>query len=503
MQISKRVWISVFASVVLLVGLFSFLGGLEVGRSEFAGVGSAMPKYNQINFPFSYLIDKNSTHYFLGNGTTWKWDYIDTNISKVIMYGAKANTTFFVKVGQYAINNLIPINKSKINFIGENWGTQFTIGASGGFNISSASLLRDISFENLWWEGGGTAVRAITSVMPANTRIDHFVFSHNRINGVRGAGAIGLNLSNLENSEISYNTFYRTKTAHIQLSSNAYDAGNIRIEGNEFYLGYDQAGESAVKILTKKYTSPNGSFVGVYSSANHYLYTTYAGYAWNLTTVEGSIYGVNLVDDRLEGGQLLITRPYNNTFDIINTHIQNNQIYSDVSTNYLINFGQYTHYSIVSGNNLDNAAGSKWIFMDNNTSPSTQPNAFINNQIVTGVPLFSFSLYTVVYGNIGVGWFPQFTVKTAGTNNIRNGANLCNWGASNNNIVSKTIYTVQNNDLFFAVSGGTVSNIKIYDPNGTLWTDLGTSTTGFLVPYKYQLNITYSSAPTITFLWVS
>lgn len=428
-----------------------------------------------------------------------------TNASYTIDNLIQTNTTIKFMSGTFPINYLLKVDVNRIHFIGNGWGTQFTIGASGGFNISSATLLRDISFENIWWEGGGTAIRAITSAMPTNTRIDSFVFSHNRVNNFYGTNAIGLSLCNLENSVISYNTFFRTYTAHIKLWSYKYQAGNIRVEGNEFYAGYNRANENIIQVVAQTYDAGlgNGDVGAIYSHANHYYSNSigsggYVSIAFNLTTIEGRIGGIHSIDDRVEGGAFIWTETANSTWNVNGINVKGLNVWADNAGVKLFNFDTYTKNAKILHSYLDLEGATSYYYIDNRTS-STESNEFSFNTIIGSSATFSPSRFTIVKGNTGI--YSSYTVKTSGSSNIRNGNNLCNWGASNNNIANKTLYTVLNNDVYMTVSGGTVTSIQIYDPNGNLFSNLGTSTTGFLISYKFQLNITYSSAPTVNFLW--
>lgn len=133
MKLSKGI-VAVLLISVLFGSLFYgvWMWGFQSAQAQFGGVGTSMPKYNQINMPFSNLIDTNGTHYFLGNGTTWKWAYIDTNASKVFNFAIANATvqggTVFVKVGNYIITNPI-LMRSNVNLLGEVRGSTTSKGS--------------------------------------------------------------------------------------------------------------------------------------------------------------------------------------------------------------------------------------------------------------------------------------------------------------------------------------------------------------------------------------
>ena len=59
-------------SVLALLLLVSV--SVQIGNTSFQGSFEALPIYVDAPLPYSYLIDSNSTHYFLFNGTTKKLD---------------------------------------------------------------------------------------------------------------------------------------------------------------------------------------------------------------------------------------------------------------------------------------------------------------------------------------------------------------------------------------------------------------------------------------------
>jgi len=72
------------ASFFVLVFLLSLLCQSYLIYA-WSGSLEALPWYNETTYPYSYLIDKNSTHYFMFNGTTGKADFVSTNKTRVCL----------------------------------------------------------------------------------------------------------------------------------------------------------------------------------------------------------------------------------------------------------------------------------------------------------------------------------------------------------------------------------------------------------------------------------
>jgi len=68
-------------SVLALLLLVSV--SVQMGNTSFQGSFESLPIYVDAPLPYSYLIDSNSTHYFMFNGTTKKLDYYSTNLTHV------------------------------------------------------------------------------------------------------------------------------------------------------------------------------------------------------------------------------------------------------------------------------------------------------------------------------------------------------------------------------------------------------------------------------------
>lgn len=66
--------------VVSVLALFLLVSvSINVAHTSFQGSFESLPIYVDAPLPYSYLIDSNSTHYFMFNGTTKKLDFQSTN----------------------------------------------------------------------------------------------------------------------------------------------------------------------------------------------------------------------------------------------------------------------------------------------------------------------------------------------------------------------------------------------------------------------------------------
>lgn len=432
-----------------------------------------------------------------------------TNLSSILQPLIAQGTNFQFKVGHYDLDTLVLLNISGLRFTGENWYTYLHIGVNGGFNITSTSLLSDISFENFYWLDSGGGIGAglsnygITSAMEADDRIAHFTFRNNRVQYFSKDGTIFLNLTNLEVSTIEYNYFYQVTTAFIQLCSNNYNSGNNWIRNNVFYAGTVALNENGIRLTALK-NDGDGMIAWVHIE-NNQIFGGTAAYRTtllfvNLTTVEGTIKGIDVSSNRIEYGRIIETTCANSTWTIKNLDVHDNRITTTDNSVKFLSWDGNTQNSQFHNNYLQDD-GSSGIWFEDNCTSSSQYNLCLDNQFVGNAQTFSPSQSTWVKGNFGLG--ASYTIKTSGVDNIHNAADnaVCNWGASAGALVNTTAYTVRNNDVYLNVTGGTVMSIQIISPSGTTISTVGTSCSWVCVPVSYAFNVTWTVAPTIALMW--
>ena len=460
--------------------------------------------------PASYIVSVvtsgATTYYCMQNGTTGALDFWSTNASAVIERCSTANTTIYFKEGQYAINNLLPVNQSNMHFIGSGWSTQFTIGTGGGFNISSTSALTDISFENIRWmdasggTGAGTSAYGITSAMPAQMRISHFKFSGNRVDYFRKAGTIFLDLVNLEVSTIENNFFFHTTTAFIQLSAYRYECGNNKVFDNVFYFGYDVASENAIRLTSDNGNSTFYSIVAhIYSWGNQFYGEAYGGtaIAWriNVTADYGTVYGLNSQGDRYETVMPLYSVGRSTSYKSYEHLFSGNHIYSNDDNVISFYLNTYTRSTVID-NNIFRLSGSNVSGLDDDWSPSGAaaypfPNEFTNNKIYDTDMILNASYATRVYGNT----------------NINPIGYVANWKATDSSIspfqgyastfTNETTYTVRTCPVYFKVTGGTGVNITVSDADGNAYVNGATTPFEILMPIDTRITCVFASSPSV------
>lgn len=106
----KRKLIPIAAGLIVALlasSIASYWYGFQVAKGAFVGVGDTIPKYLEYTGTGDYVIDNNSTHYFLGNVTTWKWDYIGTNFGHIVEMAAAnaSDADIFVRRGTYELTS--------------------------------------------------------------------------------------------------------------------------------------------------------------------------------------------------------------------------------------------------------------------------------------------------------------------------------------------------------------------------------------------------------------
>lgn len=181
----------------LLVGVVFWNGGRV--QASFTGSEESVPKYNDSTLPYSYIIDTNSTHYFMYNGTTWRkdasstilqdiWNWAVTNTSNI----GGGNVLFrdgnftFADYDTYG-NALL---RSNVSVFGSGVGTVFysstTLdGWRGIIEASANPRIYNIRLSNFVLDGRGTDMGMVTAVgvwifNTTNIEIDHVTFRNHR-----------------------------------------------------------------------------------------------------------------------------------------------------------------------------------------------------------------------------------------------------------------------------------------------------------------------------------
>lgn len=456
------------------------------------------------------LVGYDGANYYAVNTSRNSIILLSSNASAVIDVCIATNTTILFKEGTYTINTLLPVDVSNIHFVGSGWGTQFTIGAAGGFNISSATALADISFENIYWmDAGGTGVAVatygITSAMPATMRINHFTFAGCRVDYFRKSGTIFLNLTNAEVSTIRNNFFFRTTTAFIQLLGNLYQGGNIRIYDNVFYGGYDADYENAIRITSLAGNSGQNSAAGeVYSWGNQWYgqHNDYGGtfLAWNqtITATYGEVGGIYSHNDRYENVMVLNSTGLSNTYRAIGGIFDGNSITSQNKT-VVFGLGDFTYNTIITNNYVTLQSLSTFIVDDYDVN--YLPNSIHGNIFGNTITYFNASSYTEVYDNTNCnphGYIANW--KAAG-------AKVSPYDGYASTFTNETTYAVSTCPVQFNVTAGTGINgasgvnITICDADGNAFINNVATLFWFYMPIGYTITCVYATSPTVTVIF--
>jgi hypothetical protein len=453
----------------------------------------------------SYIIDVSGSTYRMINQTTGQVDYQSTNASAVIQPAILANTTIQFKTGNYAIDYLLPVSVSAVHFVGSGWGTEFTIGANGGFNISSATALNDISFENIRWmdssggTGAGLAAYGITSAMPAQQRISHFKFAGNRVDYFRKSGTIFLNLTNLEASTINNNYFAHTTTAFIDLRAYRYTSGNNQIFGNVFYAGYDAPNENIIRISCSGGNTTYYSSSGAVASWGNQFYgeSSYrvSVYAWNLTIADNyaSINGPNSQNDMYETVNPLWSNATASIYKIAGGIFANNRIYQYGSGFTCFTLSNSTYKTSIHDNYVNMTVGECFLW-DGWVSGSyqvTEYNEVYDNHF-TYAPLITGSGITRVRDNgicNPIGYVAKWKAADG---------NVAAYNGYASTFTNTTTYTVRTCPVYFNVTGGTGVNITINDQAGNQMLVDSTGLFWFYLDIGWKITCTYTTAPTPT-----
>jgi parallel beta-helix repeat protein len=300
----------VFVAIVLaslLIASFSFYRfGFEQAKAQFSGVGSAMPKYNEINFPCSVIIDTNTTHVFYGNCSTWKWQYISTNASKVSQFAIENSTNGGVihyKLGTYSISNTIIVNQKYLVIEGEGWGTILKL--QGGKNVNVFNMtgtgkwhqtIRDLQIDgNKAYQttgGRGIYVSHTYQTTDPNVLIENVWVNNVYDDGIYVESGTGTRGTRLVNSLVSWagDIAYRLGgTDNIVIGCVAENCG-----GHSFAV-YGGGQYTANKAFGAGYGTPTGKF------------------GWYLYELGGSTF-VNCFADECDGAGWVLWDTQNCTF---------------------------------------------------------------------------------------------------------------------------------------------------------------------------------------------
>lgn len=157
------------AFLLTLIGSTIFVGGYFSALAEFSGSRESLPFYVGAPQPYYAVIDKNSTHFFLFNGTTGQSQWVSTNDDAIIQAAIDNVTltegTIYIKGGTYSATVTL---KDNCDLILDEGVTGVTIAIDSGADCSifdneagykqeyvSGSLYTEINFRTTeFWYGG-------------------------------------------------------------------------------------------------------------------------------------------------------------------------------------------------------------------------------------------------------------------------------------------------------------------------------------------------------------
>jgi hypothetical protein len=126
--------VAIILTSIILGSFIPYFVGYNAAKAEFVGVSDDMPRYLEATLPCDYLINTNTSHYFLGNGTTWKWDWIGTNFASALEFASNnaSGGDIYVCKGTYEFsgNDGFDITQAGTHLHGAGYDTVFTV-ASG------------------------------------------------------------------------------------------------------------------------------------------------------------------------------------------------------------------------------------------------------------------------------------------------------------------------------------------------------------------------------------
>lgn len=102
----------VFILVIIIIGA----GTWHVSKSAFEGSQESLPWYAGAPFPYSYIIDSNSTHYFAYNGTTGYLQFSGTNASQTINNAINSGDSICLVSALYEIDVSIAMDSGTYLF---------------------------------------------------------------------------------------------------------------------------------------------------------------------------------------------------------------------------------------------------------------------------------------------------------------------------------------------------------------------------------------------------
>lgn len=480
------------------------------GTHEFIGNKG----YTANSSPDSYRMITDGTYFYAfdESGSVFERDASATTLIEDAIVNGVRNFDF--GAGVFDIDD-IAISYDNFHFTGQGYGnfgnesaTVFEISSNGGFNITSTEVLRDISFEKIFWDGyTNSAPYAITSWMGVNKRIDSLRIRDcwfDQFNNV--VEGVSLYFYNLENSWIEDNTFYKTKGSHIHFDSNGYNSGNYRITGNEFYYGYDRNGENCMRFRTTSGIEESSTVGYAQIENNHYFNNAYNVTAINVTCQNGDINGINCQNDRVESGGYIkfdyTNASYHSSYcSIIGCSFVESRRANQIS----IYFSDRAFYNVVADNIFGLWTTNSTAIEDYSTG-TTSGNIYTGNYFRGSDFYVYFGPTAYVHGNYGLESF--YDVRVEGTDALRDSGNnyVTLFGShaatQYSSMGNGSTYEVYTNDVIVALSGGTVINASVYDNDGDLFATYTSTDITFTVPYRYQFEVWYTVEPTRRLIWV-
>ena len=425
--------------------------------------------FSQSPSPDVYLDDLPSTAtYTIKTDGTDYWAVRDdgamlwetTNATTLIDSSITSGDRVF-RGGTYKLDGKITIDVDNIAFVGEEGeNVVFEMGANAYFSIESTSTLRDnIRFKNIFFDGNGTATKAITSEnMPSGNRTQRLTIEHCTFKNWDATDALPIIIKNPElvtirnNYIATWGDISWTDGKLIKFYTDEYNAGNIWVYDNELNL----RSQNGTCILIEC-SDASSTMVNVELRGNHY----YGGGSWNgkyAVTANASgnyIVGLKILDGRTEDMAL---------YDAWG----NNPIYTEIiggtwqvsgnSTRPFIRFRwEASHYGTRNSYVQDayfRVTGTS-VCIDDDCTSDTLPNIIKDNVFyVTNSPtLISPSTRTIIEGNIGYNPYGNSTSCVSSSDLIDSN--------SGSTIANNTEYTCRNSPKNVFISGGTVLNVYV------------------------------------------
>ena len=319
------------------------LAGVYLGVRAFnfntSGSIGSVPWYVGLPQPYSYIIDTNTTHYFMFDGKTGNEDYSSTNASYIFEKLSGKNGTFFLKGGVYSIDSEIDVTTKGLQ---QEW-----IGAGSlQTTIKVTSALTQVFFIN-----------ATDFITIRNLRFECNYLASYAIyyNGTTGASCRGV----FEDNDFRSTTYYamrfnRMEDEWVRVEDNVFrytsggiyaDIGDSQFKGNYFACQSNNTDtyQGSINLLGGSNIVVNNYFGGGYKQGifistdeNIIEGNIFDYYRWDGIVIYGG--KGNIIDgNRISG----CGREANNTYSAIrmkggatNNTIARNYLQSDAS-NYL------------------------------------------------------------------------------------------------------------------------------------------------------------------------